>query len=265
MNDKLKFRKLEAEDVECKVSAINADVGVTLLLYKNARVDQQILDDAVGATRWQRHHSRNNANCIVSIWNDELKQWIEKEDCGSASAIEKEKGLASDSFKRACTNWGIGRELYTAPQIVVLKDKLRSFEEIDGRIYVRDQFKVADIKYDGDKISSVTIDVSFAGTIHDSITFTHGPSMRVTVLPAESAVGQNCPKMATASPVTSSGIADDEVILIGNCRGKKYGEVKETTVFKSFLAWVKTSNCSYPDEKRRSQALRLKELAMKTA
>mgnify|MGYP007068167151 FL=1 len=109
----------------------------------------------------------------------------------------------------------------------MLKDKLRSFEEIDGRIYVRDQFKVADIKYDGDKISSVTIDVSFAGTIHDSITFTHGPSMRVTVLPAESAVGQNCPKMATASPVTSSGIADDEVILIGNCRGKKYGEVKE--------------------------------------
>lgn len=77
----------------------------------------RILDETVGALNWQKHYSRENANCIVSIWDDEKKAWIEKEDVGTESKTEAEKGLASDSFKRACFNWGIGRELYTAPVI----------------------------------------------------------------------------------------------------------------------------------------------------
>ena len=273
MNE-LKFRKLEAEVVECRVSAINADIGVTLLLYKNARVDQQILDETVGPTHWQRHHSRNNANCIVSIWDDDLQQWIEKEDCGSYSAIEKEKGLASDSFKRACVNWGIGRELYTAPQIVILKSKLKGFVEENERLCVKDQFKVTDIQYDKNEMNiiSVTIDVSLAGVVHDRITFSKdmNPSesaMTASVFsPSVSAQPVSSNSATVPRPaVASSGISDDEIILIGNCKGKKYGDVKDTPVFKSFLTWIKTSNCSYSDEPRRNQALRLKEIALKIA
>mgnify|MGYP006326041501 CR=1 FL=1 len=108
------FRLLEAEEIEVRVAQVKEN-GASLLLYKDARVDQNILDETVGPMNWQRHHSRDNANCTVSIWDDGKKQWIEKEDTGTESNTEKEKGLASDSFKRACFNWGIGRELYTAP------------------------------------------------------------------------------------------------------------------------------------------------------
>ena len=112
----LKFRPLRSDEVELRVSTCNAN-GFSLLLYKDARCDQNILDETVGAMNWQRHHSRENANCTVSIWDTDKEQWIEKEDTGTESFTEKEKGLASDSFKRACFNWGIGRELYTAPFI----------------------------------------------------------------------------------------------------------------------------------------------------
>ena len=93
-----------------------------MLLYKDSRVDMDILDETVGAENWERLHTRDNANCTVSIWDDDKKMWVSKEDTGTESNTEKEKGLASDSFKRACVNWGIGRELYTAPQITLWGD-----------------------------------------------------------------------------------------------------------------------------------------------
>lgn len=118
----LKFRNLRADEIEVRVQSAKAN-GVVLLLYKDARVDQTMLDETVGPMNWQRHHNRDNANCIVSIWDAEKSQWIEKEDTGVESNTEKEKGLASDSFKRACFNWGIGRELYTSPFIWVSDTK----------------------------------------------------------------------------------------------------------------------------------------------
>lgn len=117
-----KFRDLRAEEIETRVQSVKQN-GLVLLLYKDARCDQNILDETVGSLNWQRHHSRDNANCIVSIWDESKKQWIEKEDTGTESNTEAEKGLASDSFKRACFNWGIGRELYTAPFIWIPADK----------------------------------------------------------------------------------------------------------------------------------------------
>ena len=120
----MKFRNLYAEEIECRVNQIN-EKGLTLLLYKDARCDMNILDETVGAKNWKRRHTRDNANCIVSIFDEEKKEWIEKEDTGTESNTEKEKGLASDSFKRACVNWGIGRELYTAPFIYIPADKCK--------------------------------------------------------------------------------------------------------------------------------------------
>ena len=116
--DALKFRKLQADEIDCRIGQIKEN-GLTLLLYKDARCDMNVLDETVGPMNWKREHGRDNKNCIVSIWDENKKEWVSKEDTGSESNTEAEKGLASDSFKRACVNWGIGRELYTAPFIWV--------------------------------------------------------------------------------------------------------------------------------------------------
>lgn len=151
----LKFRDLKADEIELRVG-ICKENGLSLLLYKNARVDMDILDETVGATNWKRAHSRDNANCIVSIWDSDKEQWITKEDTGTESNTEAEKGLASDSFKRACVNWGIGRELYTAPFIWVNKDKCNIYQQ--GNKYgCRDKFKVAGIKIENKRITGLMI------------------------------------------------------------------------------------------------------------
>ena len=158
----MKFRYLTAEEVDARVSTIN-EKGLTLLLYKDARCDQNILDETVGPMNWMRHHSRDNANCTVSIWDAEKNQWIEKEDTGTESFTEKEKGLASDSFKRACFNWGIGRELYTAPFIwIPAKDKDGSdnyaANEKNGRPTTYDRFAVTYMAVDNGKITGINIE-----------------------------------------------------------------------------------------------------------
>lgn len=140
------FRPLTADEIECRVSTVSAK-GVSLLLYKDARCDQNILDETVGPMNWQREHTRDNANCIVSIWDATKNQWISKEDTGTESFTEKEKGLASDSFKRACFNWGIGRELYTAPFIWVNAGNV-TLEDYNGKKTTKDRFMVNEIKYD---------------------------------------------------------------------------------------------------------------------
>lgn len=143
----LKFRTLEANEIDCRIATINQK-GLTLLLYKDARVDQNILDETVKPMNWQRHHSRDNANCIVSIWDNEKKQWIEKEDTGTESFTEKEKGLASDSFKRACFNWGIGRELYSAPFVWIKAEDAEIKNGANGKFQCFDKFIVEQILYD---------------------------------------------------------------------------------------------------------------------
>ena len=102
------IRLLRAEEIECRVSTVN-EKGVTLLLYKEARVDQKILDEAFGPFGWQRSHQNIDGNlyCTVSVYDKETTTWISKQDVGSTNFAEKEKSQASDSFKRACVNWGI--------------------------------------------------------------------------------------------------------------------------------------------------------------
>lgn len=112
-------RPLDISNVDFRIQSINKGGYATILAYKDARVDMQRLDEVCGPLNWKRQHARDNQNCIVSIWCNEKKEWISKEDTGAESFTEKEKGLASDSFKRACFNWGIGRELYDYPLIRV--------------------------------------------------------------------------------------------------------------------------------------------------
>lgn len=141
----MNFRTLRAEEIDVRLATVKNN-GVSLLLYKDARCDMNILDEAVGIFNWKREHTRDNANCIVSLWDSEKGQWVSKEDTGTESYTEKEKGLASDSFKRACFNWGIGRELYTSPFIWATSTNC---DIKDGKCY--DKFFVSDIDYDANK------------------------------------------------------------------------------------------------------------------
>ena len=124
---------LSIDQIDFRVQSINKGGYATILAYKDARVDMERLDKVCGHLNWKREHLMNNANCIVSIWNKDNSQWVSKEDTGTASNTEAQKGLASDSFKRACFNWGIGRELYDYPMISI---KLNSdeFSEYNGKM-----------------------------------------------------------------------------------------------------------------------------------
>ena len=115
------FKQLSAPltvaDIDFRVQSINKGGYATILAYKDARVDINRLNAACTPLGWQRLHTRENHNCIVAIWDDDNKHWVKKEDTGTESSAEQQKGLASDSFKRACFNWGIGIELYDFPPI----------------------------------------------------------------------------------------------------------------------------------------------------
>lgn len=149
----MKFRTLKASEIDCRIQSIGQNktgaVGTTILLYKDARVDMNILDETVGTMNWQREHSVVNGNlyCTISIWDEVKKQWISKSDVGTESNTEKEKGQASDSFKRAGFNWGIGRELYSAPFVYIQLDKSEYIER-NGKLTSNAKFKVKDIAYD---------------------------------------------------------------------------------------------------------------------
>ena len=149
----VEIRKLTANEIEARVSTLS-EKGASLLLYKDARVDQKILDEVFGPYGWQRTHQLigDRLYCTIQIWDDDKKQWVAKQDVGTESNTEKEKGQASDSFKRAGFNVGIGRELYTAPFIWVPADKITISKKTDysgkERLYTNDKFEVSEIGYD---------------------------------------------------------------------------------------------------------------------
>ena len=134
------MRPLQANEIECRVGYSTAK-GASLLLYKDARVDMRMLDEIYGPTNWERYHEVVNGNlfCTVRVWDSEKGCWVSKQDVGTESNTEKEKGEASDSFKRACFNWGIGRELYTAPFIwVTLTDADMTNGKITTKFFCRE-------------------------------------------------------------------------------------------------------------------------------
>ena len=142
------FRTLRAEEVECRIARVTEN-GVQLLLYKDARADMDLLDETVGSLNWNRQHELigDNLYCTVSIYDYDKNEWISKQDVGVESFSEAVKGQASDSFKRACTNFGIGRELYTAPFIWVPADRCKIIPR-GSAFTCRDTFEVIQISYD---------------------------------------------------------------------------------------------------------------------
>ena len=152
----MEFRKLNADEIDVRIGTskkndIKEIVGASYLLYKDARVDMALLDEEVGAMNWQRKHEFKDGKlyCSVGIYDEDKEQWIWKEDVGTESMSEAEKGQASDSFKRACFNWGIGRELYTAPFIWISALPKEDLAKV--------RMSVREIQYNGNEISKLVI------------------------------------------------------------------------------------------------------------
>jgi len=152
----MKFRDLKANEINVRIAAIkdtDEKKGVSLLLYKDARCDANILDETVGSENWECkfYECKGNLFCSLGIRNPENPmEFIYKDDCGSESYTEKEKGEASDAFKRAGFKWGIGRELYTAPFIWVTDCNIKN-----GKCF--DTFSVKHIKIEDKKITQLVI------------------------------------------------------------------------------------------------------------
>lgn len=161
------MRLLKANEIQVKVKAVFQS-SVMLLIYKDARVDMSILDETYGAENWTCSYRevKGNLFCTISVWDKEKKMWISKEDVGIESMTEGQKGEASDSFKRAGTKWGIGRELYTSPKIFVNLQP----NELNGK-KVKTSFYVSEIEYVNREISYLVVNDQ-----HGNVRFTFGNS-----------------------------------------------------------------------------------------
>lgn len=157
----MSFRPLKAEEIEVRIGTCN-EKGVSLLLYKDARVDRAILDEEIGTALWQCkfYECKGNLFCSVGIscqHANGTREWIWKDDCGAPSNMEKEKGEASDAFKRACFKWGIGIELYTAPFIWINSQNCNIKQGRNGKPQCYDRFFVEKIETEDGKIKSISI------------------------------------------------------------------------------------------------------------
>ena len=149
----LRFRNLTKDEIEVRVGG-----GKSLLLYKTARVDANVLDETVGPFNWQKkfYQVKNTMICSVGIRDTETGEWVWKDDAGDDDyTMEKVKAEASDSFKRAGFAWGIGRSLYTAPKIKI-PDQFKDSQFFD----------VEEIEYDkNNRISKLVISTNFGKDI----------------------------------------------------------------------------------------------------
>lgn len=148
------MRTLRKDEIEVRVASTQNNVA-QLLLYKTARTDAAILDETFGQFNWQCSYSeiKGNLFCTISVRDPNTNEWISKSDCGVESNIEKEKGEASDAFKRSGFRWGVGRELYDAPKI---KIPIEESDMYNGRFC--QSFSLKDIEISPDhKIISLTI------------------------------------------------------------------------------------------------------------
>jgi len=199
-------RPLSIEDVDFRVQSINNGGYATILAYKDARVDMNRLDEVAGPSKWKKDYSviNNQLFCGVSIYDAEMSQWVTKWDVGTESMTEKEKGLASDAFKRACFNWGIGRELYDYPMISI---KLNSDEwsKESGRPKQTYNLKIRDWRWHSE--------------------FTDG---KLTFLAAKDQKGAVRYKFGTLKSQESKGVKDSDANVKALLKKKKDDEVLES-------------------------------------
>ena len=160
----MEFRDLKSDEIDVRVAQLTKE-WLTLLLYKDARVDMNILDETVKPENWERDHKelKGNIYCGIGIWNEEKNRYIWKWDAGKESNQEAEKGEASDSFKRArCKLAEFGRELYTSPMIFIPRVDEQGqvnyeIQEEKGKIKCKTKFRVEAIEITDKVITGLAI------------------------------------------------------------------------------------------------------------
>lgn len=258
--DNEEYRLLKSDEIQCRVQIVK-DHGFSLLLYKDARCDMAILDETYGRFNWQRSHSRDNRNCTIEVWDSGKGQWVAKEDVGTESYTEKEKGLASDSFKRAGFNWGVGRELYTAPFIWISGEKNEVYKEGDTyKVNSKAYFYVDHIEYDENRqISELIIKDR-----NNKVRFTHGDveqnpksngtqksnsSGKSKKKKTKKAKSNNSKSNGTTKSSSSSNGKADPDEFIANCDN-----------MEELITWWKENKKEYGDTHKEKVAERLEEI-----
>lgn len=162
------IRLLRPNEIDVRVQSLKKEY-IIAVMYKDARVDMKILDETFGPMNWQRKHEviNNNLFCTVSVYDYDKKAWISKEDVGIPSNTQAEKGEASDAFKRACTNIGIGRELYTSP-FLYIKTNNGEVTQNGNRFSTKTKFYVKEIDYNNDREISHLVIVDNKGNVRYS-------------------------------------------------------------------------------------------------
>lgn len=165
MVKELQFRKLRADEIQVRPTDTKYKGKCRLLLYQDARVPIDILNETVGQMNWQCDYKEVNGvvYCGIAINND--GEWIWKWDCGSESNIEAEKGQSSDAMKRAAVKWGIGRELYSTPKIDI---------KCPDSYYYNDKFcmsfSVNMIEWDGNELKALEVVDKFGNPVFGTYT-----------------------------------------------------------------------------------------------
>lgn len=225
------IRLLKPSEIECRVQSTKKTAkgtGCIMLLYKDARCDMKILDEVFGNMGWQRTHEVINGNlfCNIEVWDTDKNQWIKKQDVGTESNTEKEKGQASDSFKRACFNLGIGRELYTSPFIWInLNDGETS--EYNGKTTLSSfvKFNVKSIGYNEDReINALEIEDN-----KKVVRFKLG----ATIKPTESLTEAPTQQGHTETPPTEKEVTVTTQMLLDMAKSKGFDEAAVCKRFKT--------------------------------
>lgn len=217
---KMEIRLLKANEIECRIGSVKA-TGMSLLLYKDARADMKILDETFGFDGWERKHELIDGKlfCTVKVWSEKRGQWISKQDVGTESNAEKEKGQASDSFKRACVNLGIGRELYTSPLIWISANK--GYDKYE-------KFKVKEIGYNENKEINKLVIVDSKG----SIAFNYGSNIKKDISTKENPLLEEVYKLAEEKGYKREVV--NKTIINKGFSLEKFDNVAYETIYKGF-------------------------------
>ena len=204
------IRLLTKDDIDVRVSNVtdnNGTIKVMLLLYKDARVDMKILDELYSPMGWKRTHKLigDRLYCSVEVYCPELGEWVSKEDVGTESNTEAEKGQASDSFKRACVNWGIGRELYSAPRIYITLNQGEYYYDRSNKLKVSATFSVGRIEYDVKERTIKELDIiDKRGSVRYSMTDKVAEPATQTVQPSQAVQARRQAASRAPKPVAKS-------------------------------------------------------------
>ena len=201
------FDLLTADQIECRVSQVNAK-GCSLLLYKTARTDYEMLDKHIGMMGWQNKYEVIDGKmyCGIAIKDNSTGEWIWKWNCGSETDTEAEKGQASDAMKRAGFCWGIGTELYSAPYIWIPAELLMKLEQLqNGKFKVKDTFSVKEIGYDEQQnINKLVIVNQDGNTVFPRfLAKPKQPAAQPTAQPAAQPAAKQQPPVGTVSNICS--------------------------------------------------------------